>query len=125
MRTEEIEVFKNKSNGEHRHRTIHIEGLEEIKEEISLHYDMHDWSLEYIECDGSNAVITLKSYAKDLWCHFRFKGIKKYSIDVDVLVRWVMEVWFEESPNIHAVFDGIGIDIEAEELVLDMRETLD
>ncbi len=124
MRTEEYLVFKDSDKKEHKTRITKITEIEEILEEVNAKDQLHDWSLEYISCDGKSAQVTVKSYEDETLFHFHISGLQQYNIDLDVVVRWLYEVNFKVSNVISIIFDGVGIEITAKEVVLEIQEKI-
>ena len=96
-------------------------GFDEIKKEIEENECLHDWSLEYVAYDGTTGQITAKSYSSPTLFHFSFAGIQEISIDLDVLVRWIMEVEMVKGDNVTLTFDGVGIIITAKKVALKIQ----
>lgn len=124
MRTQEYLVFKDSDKNEHKTRITKITGINEIIEEVDANDQLHDWSLEYISCNGKDAQITAKSYENETLFHFRIKELQNYSIDLDVVVRWLYEVNIAVSNNISIIFDGVGIEMSAKEVILEIQEKI-
>ena len=102
-------------------RITTICGFDEIKKEIEENECLHDWSLEYVAYDGTTGQITAKSYSRPTLFHFSFAGIQEISIDLDVLVRWIMEVEMVKGDNVTLTFDGVGIIITAKKVALKIQ----
>ena len=124
MRTQEYLVFQDSDKNEHKTRITTITGIEEIIDEVNARDQLHDWSLEYISCNGKDAQITAKSYEDETLFHFHIKGLQKYNIDLDVVVRWLYEVNIEVSNDISIIFDGVGIEMTAKEVILEIQEKI-
>jgi len=124
MRTEEYVVYKDIDKNEHKTRITTITGIEEIIDEVNARDQLHDWSLEYISCNGKDAQITAKSYEDETLFHFHIKEVQKYNIDLDVVVRWLYEVNIEVSNDISIIFDGVGIEMTAKEVILEIQEKI-
>mgnify|MGYP006947090817 FL=1 len=106
---------------EYKTKTTTICGFDEIKKEIEENECLHDWSLEYVAYDGTTGQITAKSYSSPTLFHFSFAGIQEISIDLDVLVRWIMEVEMVKGGNVTLTFDGVGIIITAKKVALKIQ----
>ena len=124
MRTQEYLVFKDSDKNEHKTRITKITGIDEIIEEVGANDQLHDWSLEHISCNGKDAQITAKSYENETLFHFHIKELQKYNIDLDVVVRWLYEVNIEVSNDISIIFDGVGIEMTAKEVILETQEKI-
>lgn len=124
MRTEEYVVYKDIDKKEHKTRITTITGIEEIIDEVNAKDQLHDWSLEYISCNGKEAQITAKSYEDETLFHFHIKELQNYSIDLDVLVRWLYEVNIKVLNSIFIIFDGVGIEMSAKEVILEIQEKI-
>ncbi len=124
MRTQKYLVFKDSDKNEHKTRITKITGINEIIEEVDANDQLHDWSLEYISCNGKDAQITAKSYEDETLFHFHIKELQKYNIDLDVVVRWLYEVNIEVSNDISIIFDGVGIEMSAKEVILEIQEKI-
>lgn len=96
-------------------------GSMKSKKEIEENECLHDWSLEYVAYDGTTGQITAKSYSSPTLFHFSFAGIQEISIDLDVLVRWIMEVEMVKGDNVTLTFDGVGIIITAKKVALKIQ----
>ena len=124
MRTEEYVVCKDVDKNENKTRITTIIGNEEIIDEVNAREQLHDWSLEYISCNGKDAQITAKSYEDETLFHFYIKEVQKYNIDLDLVVRWLYEVNIEVSNDISIIFDGVGIEMSAKEVILEIQEKI-
>lgn len=56
--------------------------------------------------------------------HFHIKELQNYSIDLDVLVRWLYEVNIKVLNSISIIFDGVGIEMSAKEVILEIQEKI-
>lgn len=124
MRTQEYYVFKDSKKHEHKTRITKITEINEIKEEVDANDQLHDWSLEYISCNGKDAHITAKSYENEILFCFHIKELQNYNINLDVVVRWLYEVNIEASNDISIIFDGVGIEMSAKEVILEIQEKI-
>ena len=122
MRKVEHFVARDSCKKEYKTKMTTVTGFDEIKKEIDENYCLHDWCLEYVAYDGEKGQITAKSYNDETLFHFSIVGIQKVSIDLDVLVRWIMEVEMVVTDNVTLTFHGIGIQITAREVTLDIQE---
>ena len=114
MREVEYYISKDSCGKEYKTKTTTICGIEENE-------CLHDWSLEYVAYDGTTGQITAKSYRRPTLFHFSFAGIQEISIDLDVLVRWIMEVEMVKGDNVTLTFDGVGIIITAKKVALKIQ----
>lgn len=124
MRTQEYLVFKDSDKKEHKTRITKIVEIEEIINEVTARDQLHDWSLEYVSCNGNDAQITAKSYEDETLFRFYIIGLQQYNIDLDVVVRSLYEVNFKVSNVISIIFDGVGIEITAKEVILEIQEKI-
>ena len=124
MITQEYLVFKDSDKKEHKTQLTKITGINEVIEEVNANEQLHDWSLEYIACDGKDAQITVKSYEDETLFHFHMKGLKQYKIELDVLVRWLYEVNIKVSSETTIIFDGVGVEITAKEVTLEIQKKI-
>ena len=111
MREVEYYISKDSCGKEYKTKTTTICGFDEIKKEIE----------EYVAYDGTTGQITAKSYSSPTLFHFSFAGIQEISIDLDVLVRWIMEVEMVKGDNVTLTFDGVGIIITAKKVALKIQ----
>lgn len=121
MRKVEYYISKDSCGKEYKTKITTICGFDEIKKEIGENDYLHDWSLEYVAYDGTTGQITAKSYSSPTLFHFSFAGIQEISIDLDVLVRWIMEVEMVKGDNVTLTFDGVGIKITAKKVALKIQ----
>ena len=56
--------------------------------------------------------------------HFHIKELQNYSIDLDVVVRWLYEVNIEVSNDISIIFDGVDIEMTAKKVILEIQEKI-
>ena len=124
MRTQEYLVFKDSDKNEYKTRITKITEINEIIEEVDANDQLHDWSLEYISCNGKDAQITAKSYENETLFHFHIRELQNYSIDLDVVVRWLYEVNIAVSNDISIIFDGVGIEMSTKEVILEIQEKI-
>ena len=124
MRTQEYLIFNDSDKKEHKTQITKITDITEIIGEVNAKDRLHDWSLEYISCDGKSAQVTVKSYEDETLFHFHINGLQQFNINLDVVVRWLYEVDFKVSNVISIIFDGVGIEITAEEVILEIQEKI-
>ena len=124
MRTEKYIVFKDSEKNEHKTKITKITDINEIIEEVNNNDQLHDWTVEYISCNGENAQITVKSYEDETLFHFYIKNLQEYNIDLDVVVRCLHEVDIEISNDISIIFDGVGIEMKAKEVIFEIQEKM-
>lgn len=99
-----------------------IMDLNGIVRALNEQEQLHDWTVEFIEyIDGTVAAITLRSYEEDVLYRLRFNEVEHCEMRIDLLLRTVGEVRIRKEENIVVAFDGVGIEMQARELALEIQ----
>lgn len=123
MRKIEYFVAKDSCKKEYRTKITTITGIDEIKKVIEENECLHDWTLEFVACDGEKGHITTKPYDSENLFHFDVIDIQTFSIDLDVLIRWITETKIAVVEDcVTLTFHGIGIQMTAKEVTLSIQE---
>ena len=123
MRKIEHVVAKGSCEKEYGTKITTITGIDEIKSVIEENECLHDWTLEFVACDGEKGHITAKPYDSENLFHFDVIDIQKFSIDLDVLIRWITEMEIDVVEDcVTLTFHGIGIQMTAKGVTLSIKE---
>ena len=84
---------------------------------------LHDWTVEFIEyIDGKVAAVTMRSYEENVLYRLRFRDVLHCEMRVDMLLRTIGEVQVSRGENVAVSISGVGIEMQAKDLALEIQK---
>ena len=100
--------------------------MEEIVAYLESKGNFHDGTVEAIGHDEESTTIGFKHYSDPEYTIHRliFTGNVELRLNVDLLVRSIYEIQCETGERVNVFFDGVGIEITANHVILRVQELI-
>lgn len=107
-------------------RITTYDDMAEIVAYLESKGDFHDGTIEVIGHDEESTTIGFKHYNDPEYTIHRliFTGNVELRLDVDLLVRCIYEIQCRAEERVNVFFDGTGIEVTADHVVLQIQELM-
>ncbi len=107
-------------------RITEYDTLTDIMAIINANDQFHDGSIEYIEHNAEYTTVGFKHYndGEHKIQRIVFTGNVDLVLDLDLLVRYILEIRFDISNQTEVIFDGTGINVKADDIKLIVQELI-